>query len=102
MSDLLGKVSAYIQNLPTGASVNLRDRAGETAVLLAATNGNSDIIKELANHKADVNMTTTNGRVPLIGEYENMYQKYKYVKCKNKENELIETIKIITLKSTLV
>ena len=53
--------------------MNLRDRAGETAVLLAATNGNSDIIKELANHKADVNMTTTNGRVPLIGKYENMY-----------------------------
>lgn len=52
-----------------GASVNLKDRAGETAVLLSAAQGHSDIIKELAYHKADVDMATTNGRVPLIGNY---------------------------------
>ena len=62
--------------------MNLKDRAGETAVLLAAINGNSDIIKELANHKADVNITTTNGRVPLIGEYEKMYRSTLNVKIR--------------------
>jgi ankyrin repeat protein len=43
------------------------DRSGETAILLASNQGHSDIIKELTHHGADVNLTTTNGRVPIIG-----------------------------------
>lgn len=62
------KENISMQGFFPGASVNLKDRAGETAVLLAAAQGHSDIIKELAHHKADVDMATTNGRVPLIGE----------------------------------
>lgn len=58
----------YVFLYALGASVNLKDRAGETAVLLAAAQGHSDIIKELVYHKADVDMATTNGRVPLIGK----------------------------------
>lgn len=64
-----------------GASVNLKDRAGETAVLLAAAQGHSDIIKELAYHKADVDMATTNGRVPLIGKQDELLFVLCFLKC---------------------
>lgn len=64
-----------------GASVNLKDRAGETAVLLAAAQGYSDIIKELAYHKADVDMATTNGRVPLIGKQDELLFVLCFLKC---------------------
>lgn len=71
----------YVILYVLGASVNLKDRAGETAVLLAAAQGYSDIIKELAYHKADVDMATTNGRVPLIGKHDAWLFVLRFLKC---------------------
>lgn len=50
----LGMRSSVLDILDAGADVNVRTRAGWTALMLAALNGQSDVVTILIQHEADV------------------------------------------------
>lgn len=52
--------------LQKGADVNLRDRAGNTALLLAVTGGHAGLIPILVDGKANPNVANNSGETPLI------------------------------------
>lgn len=59
--------TAYLNFLiASQADVNLRDNKGETAMLIAAGNGRSDILETLKKAGANVNLANNSGETPLI------------------------------------
>jgi uncharacterized protein len=52
--------------LAAQADPNLRDNKGETAMLIAAGNGRSDLLEILKKHGANVNLANASGETPLI------------------------------------
>ena len=53
--------------LDQGASVNSRDRNGDTPLNLAAAKGNADMVAALLKAGADVNLANVAGVTPLMG-----------------------------------
>jgi ankyrin repeat protein len=49
-----------------GIDIDTKNSDGATALILAAANGKDDIVKELINNGADVNITDNNGRTPQM------------------------------------
>ncbi|MDR1460623.1 MAG: ankyrin repeat domain-containing protein [Campylobacteraceae bacterium] len=47
--------------------INLKDHKGNTLLMLAAYNGNTDIVKMLISMGADVNLKNDRGQTPLAG-----------------------------------
>ena len=45
--------------------INLQDENGNTALHLAATNNNFNVVKQLINHGADVFLKNNDGKTPL-------------------------------------
>jgi ankyrin repeat protein len=59
--------TAYLNFLiASQADVNLRDNKGDTAMLIAAGNGRSDILEILKKAGANVNLANNSGETPLI------------------------------------
>ena len=52
--------------IASGADTNLRDRKGETAMLIAAGNGRADLIEILKKGGGNVNLANSSGETPLI------------------------------------
>lgn len=52
--------------LSKGADANLRDRAGNTAMMLATEAGNSELVGILASVNANANLGNAGGETPLI------------------------------------
>jgi len=49
-----------------GSDINAKDKYGQTALMVAAENGNVDTIKLLLDHNADVNAIRNNGKTALV------------------------------------
>ena len=49
-----------------GIDIDTKNSDGATSLILAAANGKDDIVKELINNGADVNITDNNGRTPQM------------------------------------
>ena len=50
---------------PQGVKIDLKDGAGETALLIAATVGRLDAVETLLARGADANLASRDGRWPL-------------------------------------
>lgn len=53
--------------LQRGVKIDSQDAAGQTALLIAAQNGNADLVRQLCNAGADVNFVSRLGQTPLLG-----------------------------------
>jgi hypothetical protein len=62
-ADDLEKVREFIKN---GVDINSKDEYGNTALILAAGGGHTQIAKELIANKADLNLQNTDGSTALI------------------------------------
>ena len=62
---VLGSVDATRKALARGASVECKNGAGQTALLLATEAGNFAVMKLLLEHKANPNAADMNGWTPL-------------------------------------
>ena len=58
-------VEYLVRQLPVN-SVDMVDGAGKTALAVAAEEGHVQIVKLLAQHKADVKKPSSNGETPLL------------------------------------
>ncbi|WP_310644997.1 ankyrin repeat domain-containing protein [Limnohabitans sp.] len=67
MAARVGKVERVQALLDQGASVNSRDRNGDTPLNMAAAKGNADLVQALLKANADVNLANLSGVTPLMG-----------------------------------
>ena len=57
----------YCNCFKSGAKIDVHEnRNGQTALMWAATEGNSNIVKSLIEHGADISKKTKNGFTPLL------------------------------------
>ncbi len=61
-----GAIEILKELLASGADVNARDRHGQTALMIAATEGHSTVVALLAEHGADLNHTAKYGLRALM------------------------------------
>ncbi len=67
MAARVGKVERVQALLDQGASVNSRDRNGDTPLNMAAAKGNAELVQVLLKAGADVNLGNLSGVTPLMG-----------------------------------
>lgn len=67
MAARVGKVERVQALLAEGASVNSRDRNGDTPLNMAAAKGNAELVQVLLKAAADVNLANLSGVTPLMG-----------------------------------
>ena len=66
-NDIKFKDSNAVKDLiAKGANINFPDQDGNTALILAASNGNKEIVDELISNTADINRQNNNGDTALI------------------------------------
>jgi ankyrin repeat protein len=61
-----GDIDAVLALLESGANVDVRDRYGQTALMLAAHGGHSGIVETLIAYRADMNITAKFGLSALM------------------------------------
>lgn len=62
-----GDAATLLPLLDQGAPVNLRDGAGNSALMLAAYHGHAGLVADLASRGADVDLLNDRGQSPLAG-----------------------------------
>ncbi|MEE1619228.1 ankyrin repeat domain-containing protein [Brachybacterium sp. J153] len=62
-----GDAATLLSLVDQGAPVNLRDGAGNSALMLAAYHGHAELVAELAARGADVDLLNDRGQSPLAG-----------------------------------
>jgi ankyrin repeat protein len=67
MAARTGQVPRVLALLEQGASVNSRDRNGDSPLNMAAAKGNADMVAALLKAGADVNLANVAGVTPLMG-----------------------------------
>ena len=69
-----GDVQNILELLDRGTDVNVRDRHGQTALMLAAQAGHRQVVEALIAHKANLNITAKYGlsalMLALVAEHE--------------------------------
>ena len=67
--------------LQRGASINLQNSIGDTALMCAATNGHTTIVRVLLDAKSDASLQDTRGRTALMWAERTLKRKKKIVVC---------------------
>nr|WP_209896239.1 ankyrin repeat domain-containing protein [Brachybacterium fresconis] len=62
-----GDAATLLSLVDQGAPVNLRDGGGNSALMLAAYHGHSELVRELAARGGDVDLANDRGQSPLAG-----------------------------------
>ena len=65
LSDKSDKVHEFLSGQPP-LDVDIRNRKGETGLMIAAANGSVDSLKVLIDKKSDLNAADVNGQTALI------------------------------------